>query len=119
MASGGKRKPLLPYQRDRIEAANRAARRSRCKRCGEPLLVGLDADHVAASVRVDVQPVDRVGEVAALLTGRRTYNFIRGNLYIREPHHTGLMQYENQPELIKENEHEPEQPIYVTHICAG
>jgi hypothetical protein len=44
-----------------------------CLRCGAPTLVGLD-DHVAARLAtIDPQPLDELGELAAILDGRRTY----------------------------------------------
>jgi hypothetical protein len=105
------------WQRDRIDAANRLARRSRCKRCGAPLLVGLDADDVARFVRVDAEPVDRVAEVAALLRGIRSCNLQGGKLWHRDPHHLGVTQYES-TRTTQQHEPETEQPIHLEHECA-
>lgn len=61
-----------------IGAANtdgvaRKARATRCRRCGAPILAGLDADICGWPARVDPAPLTAQGEAAAILTGRTTY----------------------------------------------
>lgn len=61
-----------------IGAANtdgvaRKARGTRCRRCGAPILAGLDADICGWPARVDPAPLTAQGEAAAILTGRTTY----------------------------------------------
>jgi hypothetical protein len=48
-----------------------------CVTCGAAVLVGVDADTAGVPVTVDRQPVDRVGEVLAIISGRRTYELCR------------------------------------------
>jgi hypothetical protein len=55
---------------DRVE---RRARLTRCRRCRQPILVGLDADICAFPARVDPFPVDEIGELKALASERPTY----------------------------------------------
>ena|SRR5687767_13343368 len=56
---------------------------SRCPRCRTPILTALDEGLTA---RVDLAPLrDRQAEIAALLTGRRTYNRLNiGHLVYRD-----------------------------------
>lgn len=42
-------------------------------RCGAPVLTGLDADRAALQVTVDPAPLTAIGEAAALILGRQTY----------------------------------------------
>jgi hypothetical protein len=49
------------------------ARPRRCPACAAPVLVGLDDTVAAFRAVADPTPLDRAGEVAALLTGRDTY----------------------------------------------
>ena len=49
------------------------ARPRRCPACNAPVLVGLDDTICAFRAVVDPTPLDRAGEVAALITGRDTY----------------------------------------------
>ena len=51
----------------------------------KPVLVGLDEDVMAAVATVDPDPVDRLGEVVALLGGRASYSLIAGELHFRDP----------------------------------
>jgi hypothetical protein len=49
------------------------ARPRRCPACNAPVLIGLDDTLAAFRAVVDPTPLDRAGEVAALLTDRDTY----------------------------------------------
>jgi hypothetical protein len=66
----------------------RAATLRICPRCGTPTLAGLDADIAAFTARVDILPVNQLGETIALLSGRPTYDLIsiggRKELHRRE-----------------------------------
>jgi len=55
----------------------RAAQLRVCKKCGAPVLAGLDADIAALKVQIDPTPVDAVGEALAVLAGRGTYELHR------------------------------------------
>lgn len=52
-------------------------------RCGEPVLVGWDADRCALLVALDVYPLTAAGEVAALQQDLRTYRLRNGKLQVR------------------------------------
>lgn len=47
----------------------------RCRKCGRPILVGLDE---GSPVRVDLECVDPAGEVAALIQGHRSFASVAG-----------------------------------------
>ena len=49
------------------------ARPRRCPACHAPVLIGLDDIICAVRAVADPTPLDRAGEVAALITGRDTY----------------------------------------------
>jgi hypothetical protein len=59
------------------DGATRAARASRCTRCGALTLRGLDADVGAFTAVIDIDPTTAVGEVLALATRRWTYFLLR------------------------------------------
>lgn len=59
-----------------IRANRRTAALRICLRCGAPILTGLDADKAALTVRVDLIPIDILGETVALLNGRTTYDLV-------------------------------------------
>jgi hypothetical protein len=61
------------WLRDRQAEYARAAQMRLCKKCGSPVLVGLDADIAALKVEIDPTPINAVGEAVALLAGRGTY----------------------------------------------
>lgn len=44
-----------------------------CRRCGGPVIVGLDAMVGAFEATADPQPLNRIGEAVATLEGRRTW----------------------------------------------
>ena len=44
-----------------------------CPTCGRPTLLGRPADNVSWDVRCDPEPLDKLGEVLALLAGRDTF----------------------------------------------
>lgn len=79
------------------EGGRRAAKPLDCERCGAPVLRGDDHDECALVVTVDLDPVDPVGEMVAILDGRPTFDLLkqaaqRGRktghaLYYREPWH--------------------------------
>lgn len=52
----------------------RTATWTRCGKCKEIILTGLDADLLATAVHADPTPLTDHQELAALLTGRRTFN---------------------------------------------
>ena len=52
---------------------SRAARVIGCRHCAAPVFRGLDADLMALEVTADVRPLNAAGELAAILTDRRTY----------------------------------------------
>lgn len=54
------------------EAVRRTARMTRCQ-CGDHLLVGLDSHRAALTARVDIYPLNELGEVRAMQAGRRTF----------------------------------------------
>jgi len=55
----------------------RAAQKRTCKKCGAPVITGLDADIAALKVQIDPVPIDSVGEALAVLVGRGTYELHR------------------------------------------
>jgi hypothetical protein len=55
------------------DGVGRAARATTCRACGAFVLRGLDADRAALPVVVDPVPLNELGEFAALLAGRKTY----------------------------------------------
>ena len=55
-----------------LPEARNSATFARCPKCRARILIGLDDEIAALPIRVDVDPVDRVGEARALLAGRRT-----------------------------------------------
>lgn len=61
----------------------RAASISVCQKCGAPILAGLDSDRCAIHAKVDITPVDELGETVALMQGRYTYDLI-GNWQRKE-----------------------------------
>jgi len=67
-----------------VDGVARTLTATRCRRCHAPLLTGLDADRCALPVTVDPDPVDTVGELTALLTGRATLNLVHtgGHKYV-------------------------------------
>lgn len=68
----------------KITTSRRAARPEPCPRCGTATLIGPDHDTCAVDARVDLEPVDLLGEVVARLTGRHTYALARGELCHRD-----------------------------------
>lgn len=94
---------VTPWLQQKIATSRRHARPDTCPRCNTPNLVGPDHDTCARVVRVDTTPVDRIHEIAALLTGRYSYNLVRNELHYREPHH---IHSTNQTE-----------PIHLNHQC--
>ena len=44
-----------------------------CRHCHAPVLTGQDSPTAGITVTLDPQPVDNLGEVLALLQGRRTF----------------------------------------------
>lgn len=62
----------------------RRARARLCPKCGDPIMVGLDADVAAYPAKCDPTPLNALGEVQALMTGRATWhlNYIGGRYEI-------------------------------------
>ncbi len=103
---GGGSRNLVDQPRwlaDKVANTRRAAKPQPCPRCSAPTLTGPDHDTCARVVRVDTTSVDRIHEIAALLTGCYSYNLTRGELHYREPHH---IHSANQTE-----------PIHLNHQC--
>lgn len=44
-----------------------------CRRCGGPVLAGIDGDVMAFEATVDPEPLNRIGEALAVLEGRGTW----------------------------------------------
>lgn len=78
-------------QRTRAGEAFRAVALRTCHRCRSPILVGLDADMCAITVRADPTPLTQLGEAIAVLQGRTTYDLVsydgRKELNPRNAHH--------------------------------
>ncbi len=49
-----------------------------CRRCSVAILTGYDADRCGLRVRVDPQPLDALGELAAVMAGLATYTLRTG-----------------------------------------
>jgi hypothetical protein len=64
-------------------AVSRSAQPARCPRCRGQVLAGLDADRCGLPTVVEPVPLSNVGEVLALLAGRRTYDVLAGELHER------------------------------------
>lgn len=60
------------------DGIRRAARYSRCGRCGRWVLRGLDGDVAAMPIVADPHEIDRHGEMVAILLGLRTFMLTRG-----------------------------------------
>lgn len=60
-----------PHPAEHLAGTN--LRASTCRTCGQPVLLGLDADEMAVDVTVDPAPLDAHTEALARLAGRRTY----------------------------------------------
>jgi hypothetical protein len=56
------------------DGTGRRARRQRCRTCRAVVIRGYDDDRVAGVAVVDPTPLDRHGELAALLCGRATFD---------------------------------------------
>lgn len=55
------------------DGIGRRANARMCRSCGARILAGLDAERCAFAVTVDPMPVDALGEMQALISGRRTF----------------------------------------------
>lgn len=65
---------LVEVGRLDADGINRRAHASQCQKCRAVVMVGLDDDKCAMTVRVDPVPLTPVGELEVLLAGRRTYD---------------------------------------------
>jgi len=82
-------------------------------RCGEPVLVGWNADMCAISVTLDVYPLTAAGEVCALRQGLSTYRIKNGRLKLRDqytipghpPSHQNIVVRTHQCTLFVESAH--------------
>jgi hypothetical protein len=61
---------------ERIETNLRNAKPHICPRCRAECLKGDDDDRIALTAVVDVEPIDHVGEMFAILDGRCTYDLV-------------------------------------------
>ena len=57
---------------------------STCPQCRQDVLAGDDADRAAFSAVVDPVPLDRGGELLAVVDGRQTYEIANDRLYRRD-----------------------------------
>ncbi len=70
------------YQSRGTHLVSTVARRAKCPDCRATVLSGLDE---GIPVRVEPEPVDPAGELAALCDGRRTYGLVAdGTLALRD-----------------------------------
>lgn len=58
------------------EAVTRRVRGRTCKRCGQAILTGLDADAAAGNAYVDPLPLSPLGEALAQIAGLATYELL-------------------------------------------
>lgn len=65
-------------KRRHIGDTSRAVTIRLCPTCRAPVLVGLDADHLALKATCDPTPLSALGEAVALVTGRTTYTLTPG-----------------------------------------
>lgn len=73
LASWAKARLVAGGVMDRQTGATRTARARYCERCRAHIFRGLDADWGSLSRDIDPHPLTRLGEVAVLLAGRRTF----------------------------------------------
>ena len=63
-----------------------------CRQCGASTRVGLDAEVAAFRAVVEIHPVDKMGELTALLSGRATYAFVmRGKKWVLRYRNAGAI----------------------------
>lgn len=87
------------------ERISRAVSRHICRHCQSPTLRALDGDVLAFDVTVNPDPIDELGELLAIATGRRTYDAITT---------TGRMELEpRRPAHIPNRRH----PVLAEHRC--
>jgi len=56
-----------------------------CWQCRQDILIGLDADTCALEARVDPWTLTRTGELLAVVSGKRTYEWdLRDNMHRRD-----------------------------------
>jgi hypothetical protein len=55
------------------DGISRRARARFCRKCRAPIMVGLDSDVMGTAAVCDPAPINVLGEVQALMTGRATY----------------------------------------------
>ena len=93
-----------PWLAAKIRANQRQARDGTCRRCGAPLLAGLDADVCAFTVTADPAPVGPGAELRALMAGRASFDLLGGELHRRDRWHvTGRRRW----------------PVLLEHVCDG
>lgn len=61
------------YVAELAEGNARSARALDCPRCGRPVIAGECDDDISTRVTVDADPLDRVGEMLAVLDGREVF----------------------------------------------
>lgn len=88
------------------DGTTRAARARTCRRCHTRVLVGLDADRCAMTATVDVDELDPVGELTALLAGRETYTLAKDGPRL-------VLDFRDQWRIAGA----PRGPVFATHIC--
>jgi len=74
MASARK---LNPYEEERRRSGERRCREQTCRRCGRPILLGLDNDVTAMTARADPGLLSAAEELLARADGRRSYRLRR------------------------------------------
>lgn len=67
---------MIRAQIIRSDGVSKRVSYGRCVECKATVMRALDGDVAAVAVTLDVGEVDNLGEVVALLQGRRTYNLI-------------------------------------------
>lgn len=75
--------PQKPWLAAKIAAGQRSAQPDTCRRCGNPVLAGLDDDVAALQTVVDAEPVDAATELTGIIAGLASYTLTSGELNYR------------------------------------
>jgi hypothetical protein len=65
------------WLRAKVTPSRRGVTVAKCRDCKAPILTGLQDDMAAHVVKVNATPLSRMGELAALMLGLRTYELRR------------------------------------------
>ena len=96
---------------ERAAEARRAATATTCRRCGAPVLVGLDEDVAAAPATADAAPATYLAAVVALLSGRGVLALAGSP----SPGHPGELHRLDDSQLADGG---PPMPLRLEHRCA-